>query len=319
VVVAQIRADNYAAAPTWAHAVEAFLATHSRAQAWSPGTVVKYRQTLTGLAVAGMTGSPVCRTVAALGTPAGAASLQAAFTGAYGALAPATRARHLAALRSALAWWCTVGWLIGDPTTGWSRPKISRDYSRALTSEQISALWRLEVRLRDKTLWRLLYESAARAGEILGLDVGDLDPINKRARVIGKGGDTDWVYYQTGIALLLPRLLGGRTRGPVFLSDRLPARAVAGLDLCPVTGRARLSYRRAAEVFTKATTPLATAAGRGSGWTLHQLRHSALTHDAEAGTNTPNAAGPLPTRLDAFARALRPPRPRGSRPPLRGH
>jgi integrase len=72
---------------------------------------------------------------------------------------------------------------------------------------------------RDKTLWRLLYETAARAGEALALDVTDLDPTNKRARVIGQGGDTDWVYYQTGTALLLPRLLGGRTRGPVLRNN----------------------------------------------------------------------------------------------------
>jgi len=49
------------------------------------------------------------------------------------------------------------------------------------------------------------------------------------------------------------------------------------VDLCPHTGRARLSYRRAAELFSAATP----------GWTLHQLRHSALTHAAEDGTNTP--------------------------------
>jgi site-specific recombinase XerD len=139
----------------------------------------------------------VVRSVAALDTPAGAAALQTAFLNAYGGLAAATRARHLAALRSALAWWRTVGWLVGDPTGGWARPKISRDHSRALTSEQISALWRLDVGIRDKTLWRLLYETAARANEILTLDVTDLDPVNKRARVIAKGGDTDWVYYQT--------------------------------------------------------------------------------------------------------------------------
>ena len=32
---------------------------------------------------------------------------------------------------------------------------------------------------------------------------------------------------------------------------------------------------------------LASPAGREQGWTLHQLRHSMLTHEAEAGTNTP--------------------------------
>jgi len=95
------------------------------------------------------------------------------------------------------------------------------------------------------------------------------------------------VYYQTGTALLLPRLLAGRTRGPVFLTERAPTQAVPTLDMCPDTGRGRLSYRRAAELFEHATTPLAAAAGRPTGWTLHQLRHSALTHDAENGTNTP--------------------------------
>ena len=40
-------------------------------------------------------------------------------------------------------------------------------------------------------------------------------------------------------------------------------------DVCPLTGRARMSYRRAAEIFTTATRPLDPA---GRGWTLHQLR-----------------------------------------------
>jgi len=172
-------------------------------------------------------------------------TFEVAFTAAFAMLAPANRARHLA------------------------------------------ALWRLDVGIREKTLWRLLYETAARASEILTLDIADLDRPGKRARVISKGGDTDWVYYQTGTALLLPRLLAARTRGPVFLAERAPTRATPTLDLCPDTGRARLSYRRAAELFAHATTPLATAAGQSTGWTMHQLRHSALTHDAESGTNTP--------------------------------
>jgi hypothetical protein len=73
-----------------------------------------------------------------------------------------------------------------------------------------------------------------------------------------------------------PRLLAGRSSGPVFLGDRRPSRAIASLDLDPASGRARLSYRRAAELFRVRT-----------GWTLHQLRHSALTHAAEDVTNLP--------------------------------
>jgi len=239
-------------APTYAHAVEAFLISHDRAGAWSAGTAVKYRQSLTILG-SRLAEGPTGASVAALDTPAGAAALEAAFTAAFATLAPATRARHLAALRSALGWWRARGWLVTDPTAGWARPKIARNHTRALTLEQIAALWRLDIGLREKTLWRLLYETAARATEILTLDVADLDRPGKRARVISKGGDTDWVYYQTGTALLLPRLLAGRTRGPVFLAERAPTRAVPTLDLCPDTGRARLSYRRAAELFEHAT------------------------------------------------------------------
>jgi len=115
--------------------------------------------------------------------------------------------------------------------------------------------------------------------EALGIDVEDLDLDNRRARVRSKGGDIDWLYYQTGAARLLPRLIAGRTRGPLFLAERTPApgRAPAACDLCPHTGHARLSYRRAAEIFAAAS----------DGWTLHQLRHSALTHLAEAGVGLP--------------------------------
>ncbi len=111
--------------------------------------------------------------------------------------------------------------------------------------------------------------------------------------MISKGGTTDWVHWQTGTALVLPRLLAGRREGPVFLTARRPARAVASGDLCPVTQRARLSYRRAEESFELATRPLANPGadeaelGELHGWTLHQLRHSLLTHEAEAGTSTP--------------------------------
>ena len=125
-------------------------------------------------------------------------------------------------------------------------------------------------------LW-MAHETAARANEILSLDVDDLDLPNKRARVTSKGGATEWVFWQTGAALLIPRLLAGRTIGPVFVADRLPTRALPNIDLCPVTGRGRLSYRRAAELFSEMT----------GGWMLHQLRHSALTHAAEDGTSTP--------------------------------
>jgi integrase len=149
------------------------------------------------------------------------------------------------------------------------------------------------------------YETAARANELLALDIGDLDLANRRARVHSKGGAVEWVFWRTGSAQLLPRLLAGRTGGPGFLAGRRPTRAVAGLDLDPTSGRARLSYRRAAELFQART-----------GWTLHQLRHSALTTRPRR-YQPAAAAGPVPARLGAVPGALCPPRAGGSRPPPR--
>jgi integrase len=70
-----------------------------------------------------------------------------------------------------------------------------------------------------------------------------------------------------------------RTRLSDVLHRRRPAGARVHLpaaDLDP-SGRARLSYQQAAALFSEAS----------GGATLHQLRHSALTHDAEKGTGTP--------------------------------
>jgi integrase/recombinase XerD len=216
--------------------------------------------------------------LAALDGPHASEQMAAWFRGRYDQTAPATRVRQLAILRSACTWWRRRAWLSTDPTADLERPRISHDRTKALTRDQLASLWRRDdVSLRERAFWRLLYESAARANEILSLDIQDLELPNKRARVISKGGATEWVFWQTGTALLLPRLLAGRTTGPVFLTDRQPTRAVPSVDRCPLTGRVRLSYRRAAEQFSDAT----------GGWTLHQLRHSALTHAAENGTNTP--------------------------------
>ncbi|SRR6266511_323635 len=278
--------------------VEAFVDAHVSARAWKPGTAVKYRQTFTALTTARRGRPDAARLdpradLAGLDTQAGASELRAVFDDAFGALAAATRARHLATLRSAITWWRDRGWLSTDPTDGWARPKVVVDTTRALTRAQVEALWRLDVALREKTLWRLLYDTAARANEILNLDIDDLDLPNKRGRVVSKGGPVDWVHWQTSTAHLLPRLIAGRRRGPLFLADRRPTRAVATVDLCPETGRARLSYRRAAELFELTTRALAHPDATAEelsdldGWVLHQLRHSALTHEAEDGTNTP--------------------------------
>jgi integrase len=65
-------------------------------------------------------------------------------------------------------------------------------------------LSRRDIPLRERTLWRMLYETAARAAQILPLNVEDLDLEGRKAPIRAKGGAVQWVYWDTGTAHLLP-------------------------------------------------------------------------------------------------------------------
>jgi integrase len=262
------RLDARRAGQTVGGAAAAFLDTLEDA-----GTRRNYAGTLLALAERFESGAPL----ATLEDPDVVMEVAAWFTDRWGKAAPATFNRNLDALRSAVRFWMGQGWLADDPTSGLRRRRRAVDRTRSLSRAQVDELLaRGDVALREKTLWRLLYETAARASEVLSLDVGDLDMRNRKAKVRRKGGAVDVIVWQTATARLLPRLLEGRRAGPVFLTERRARVALPPADLDPGSGRARLSYRRAAECFEAAT----------GGWTLHQLRHSALTHAAEAGANT---------------------------------
>lgn len=49
--------------------------------------------------------------------------------------------------------------------------------------------FRREIHLREKTLWRMLYETCARAEELLQLNIKDLDLAGRCARVKSKGAE----------------------------------------------------------------------------------------------------------------------------------
>jgi integrase len=253
-------------AATWQRASDAFLRRDL-----APGSLRIYRLTLDQVAdqVGGST------RLADL-TPRGLAE---ALHAAYPDAAPASWNRHVATLRSFLTFAQRHDWLQEDPTRALERRRVPEDHSRALSREDLDRLFSLRsAKVRDRCLWRMLYETAARSNEVLSLNIEDLDAPARRATTVSKGGNTDVIHWASGTARLLPKVMEGRTRGPLFLSTRPPApsRTPALTDLDPATGRARLSYRRAAEIFTHAT----------DGATLHDLRHSALTHLAEDGVPT---------------------------------
>ncbi|MDP8931715.1 MAG: tyrosine-type recombinase/integrase, partial [Actinomycetota bacterium] len=158
-----------------------------------------------------------------------AGQLQVFLARRWAAASPATWNRQVATLRSFTAWCTRQGWVDHDPTSALERrSQPPPDNARSIPYRQLERLWhRTDVPVREKTLWRLAYETAARANELLALDVEDLDLPNKRARIVSQGGAHDLIHYQTGAAQLLPRLLNGRRRGPVFLTDRRPVRAIA--------------------------------------------------------------------------------------------
>jgi integrase/recombinase XerD len=169
--------------------------------------------------------------------------------------------RELSALRSAAGWWREQGWIDSDPVAGLRHARAGA-LAAPLTDEQVSRLFRLPASLREHAFWRLLHDSGAPAAEILALDADHLDLSRHRTKPQPR------IEWREATSQVLKWLLAGRTWGPVFLTDR---RAPAGgdpTDTCRLTGHARMSYRRAAEIFTIATRPLDVA---GRGWTLHQL------------------------------------------------
>lgn len=259
------------AAPSLRDAIAAYAATIS-----DPGTRRTYSVVLDRLATHYGAEAPLD----ALADPD---RLAAWFTEQWGAAAPRTWNTRMNALHSVTGYWRAQGWLVDDPTVRLRMRSTPADRDRALSRAQVDALLDDKTpALRDRVLWTMLYETAARAEEALRLDVRDLDMPARTARTRRKGGARDVIAWQTRTARLLPRLLAGRRSGPVFLTDRRARPSVAVADVDPTTGCARLSYRRAAELFEEHTVRVL-----GEKATLHQLRHSALTHAAEDGASTP--------------------------------
>jgi len=205
--------------------------------------------------------------IALLDDPDTGSRLAAAFEARTALAGARTANRELSALRSAVGWWREQDWIRTDPTAG-LRHRHPGALGAPLSMEQIDALFLLPASLREHALWRVLHDSGAPAAEVLGLDADQLDLTRHRARLRTRGQFPGvGIEWREGTSQLLRWLLAGRTWGPVFVTERrAPARAVA--DVCRVTGQARMSYRRAAEIFTTLTRPLDTA---GRGWTLHQL------------------------------------------------
>ncbi|MER6582515.1 DUF6596 domain-containing protein [Nonomuraea sp. NPDC001023] len=208
------------------------------------GTIRSYGQTLRRLRLDLGAATPLADLTPAL--------VARVFAAAWSTAAPRTWNRHRAAVRSFGAW---AG--LGDLPAELPRKHDDRRRRPAVDDQALAALWR-HPSTRERALWRLVHESGASAAAVLALDVEDLDLPARRAATLTWGD---------GAAALLEELVAGRARGPLFLADRRPgpARTPAPADLCPETGRRRLSYERAEYLFKQAS----------GGYTLSRLAASA--------------------------------------------
>ena len=244
-----------ASTPTFGEAIDAFLAQDRLA----PATARSYGQTLWRLRLSLGVGMPL--------TSLTADQIADAFRLSWGGVAAATWNRHRAALRAFGAWTDT-------PNLDAAIPQRTSPHHLPPGPAPIplpvppGTAWpgEVEAPLRERTLWTLLYESGSTVTALLALNVQDLDLPERRARRADRRPDQRpdrrgaWITWRSKTAALLSELLDGRTQGPVFLTDRRPGPARAGIlsaaDVCPYTGRGRLSYERA-EFLCKSATGLA--------------------------------------------------------------
>lgn len=109
-----------------------------------------------------------------------------------GGLAPPSVQRRLSAVRSFLRFLCGEGVIRINPAENVQAPKRRRHLPDLLTVDQMETL--LDgvngddpLSVRDRAIMELLYSSALRLSELVGLDVADVDLRDRTVRVWGKG------------------------------------------------------------------------------------------------------------------------------------
>ena len=136
-------------------------------------------------------------------------------------------------------------------------------FPRQIPDEHFDALFSMLSSHRDRALVALFCSSGARAAELLGASVGDVDPGAQLITVIRKGSRALQQLPASPDAFVWLRLYQAEMEGlvpmaandPLFWTLRRPFR--------------RLNYHAARAMFTRANTAL------GANWTLHDLRHTA--------------------------------------------
>ena len=215
-----------------------------------------------------------------------------------GRVGPSSQARKLASVRAFYAFLIREGRVTVDPTAGVSSPKLPRKLPRPLSVDDCDVLMEpgpaptgagsrasasgvedplVPLRmLRDRALVELLYGTGIRVGELVSLDVRDIDLRRGEIRVLGKGRKERAVPLPEIAREALTGWLEARKRPgvlaePLFISLR-PRRDDVVRRLGDRDVR-RLLKRRA------------LAAGIADRVHPHRLRHSYATHLLDMGAD----------------------------------
>jgi integrase/recombinase XerC len=193
-----------------------------------------------------------------------------------------TVGRRASAARTFCGWAARTGRLPADPSLRLGSPKRDRMLPDVLGQQQARDLLDVAgvsaddddpVHLRDHAALELLYGSALRVSELVGLDVDDVDAERRVLRVVGKGDKERVVPYgvpaqqavRAWLARGRPRLATGASGSALLLGRR---------------GR-RVGQRQVREAVHRLVAHVADAADVSP----HGLRHSAATHLLEGGAD----------------------------------
>jgi integrase/recombinase XerC len=214
--------------------------------------------------------------------------------------ARSTIARRTASVRGFFAWAHEQGLVPADPGLRLVAPRRGRTLPKVATSDAVRELLdgladRSEgadpVARRDRAVLELLYGSGIRVSELCGLDLDDVDPGRRTARVTGKGDKERVVPYGLPAERALDDYLR-RGRPPLAgapgADDRSPAErsrraAVDGRGRALFLGArgGRLGPRAVHALVSRVLGPVVGAEAIGP----HALRHSAATHLLDGGAD----------------------------------